>query len=165
MKCMRLPSVIICSTSGFAALARRERGGNPLALDDVGTRLRSVARRCAGWRRVRTIVAMSHKWDLRALRGPRFLRCRWRGLVGSGGQICGHARRTSCPDSGPSWSGFLDLVERFAAEVFGLQHLVLALLDQFADGLDVRVLQAIVRTDGEFEFLDGTIQCSTRGSL
>src|ERR1700682_4971343 len=53
---------------------------------------------------------------------------------------------------------FLDLVERLAAEVFRLQHFVLALLDQFADGLDIRVLQAIVRTDGEFEFLEGTVQ-------
>src|SRR6266853_3291987 len=53
---------------------------------------------------------------------------------------------------------FLDLVERLAAEIFRLQHLVLALLDQFADGLDIRVLQAIVRTDGEFEFLYGTVQ-------
>src|SRR2546430_7703892 len=51
-----------------------------------------------------------------------------------------------------------DLVERLAAEVFSLQHFVLALLDELTDGLDVRVLQAIVRAHGKLEFLDGAIQ-------
>src|SRR5277367_2400674 len=51
-----------------------------------------------------------------------------------------------------------DLVERFAAEVFGLQHFVLALLHEFADGLDVGVLQAIVGADGEFQLFHRTVQ-------
>src|SRR6266436_4421990 len=52
----------------------------------------------------------------------------------------------------------LDLVERLAAEVLGLQHFVFALLDELADGLDVRVLQAIVGAHGKLELLDGAIQ-------
>src|SRR5271156_2241654 len=51
-----------------------------------------------------------------------------------------------------------DLVERFAAEVFGLQHFVLALLHEFADGLDVGVLQAVVGADGKFEFFDRAVE-------
>ena len=42
---------------------------------------------------------------------------------------------------------FLDLVEALAAEVFGLEHLRFGLLHQFADGLDVGVLQAVVAAD------------------
>src|SRR6266436_4633633 len=52
----------------------------------------------------------------------------------------------------------LDLVERLAAKVLGLQHFVLALLHEFADGLDVGVLQAVVGAHGKFELLDGTVQ-------
>ena len=37
----------------------------------------------------------------------------------------------------------LDLLQRLAAEVLGLQHLGLGALDQVADGLDVRLLQAV----------------------
>src|SRR5271165_490535 len=51
-----------------------------------------------------------------------------------------------------------DLVERFAAEVFGLQHFVLALLHEFADGLDIGVLQAVVGTHGKFQLFHRTIQ-------
>src|SRR6267378_1470793 len=52
----------------------------------------------------------------------------------------------------------LDLVERLPTEVLGLQHFVFALLDEFADGLDVGVLQAVVRAHGKFKLLDGTVQ-------
>src|SRR3954468_16786377 len=38
----------------------------------------------------------------------------------------------------------LDLVERLPPEVLGLEHLSLGLLDELADGLDVRVLEAVV---------------------
>src|ERR1700730_7928885 len=51
-----------------------------------------------------------------------------------------------------------DLVERFAAEVLGLQHFVLALLHEFADGLDVGILQAIVGAHGKFQLFDGAIE-------
>ena len=37
-----------------------------------------------------------------------------------------------------------DLVQRFTAEVLGLQHLGFRLLHQFADALNVSVLQAVV---------------------
>src|SRR5208283_1051709 len=52
----------------------------------------------------------------------------------------------------------LDLVERFAAEVFGLQHFVFALLDKFSDGLDVGVLQAVVTAHGKLQLFDGAVQ-------
>src|SRR5260221_1097325 len=52
----------------------------------------------------------------------------------------------------------LDLVERFAAEVLGLEHFVFALLHQFANGLNVRVLQAVVRAHGKLELFDGTVE-------
>src|SRR5208282_5357850 len=52
----------------------------------------------------------------------------------------------------------LDLVERLSAEVLGLQHFVLALLHEFADGLDVRVLQAVVGTHGKFQLFHRTVQ-------
>src|SRR5256886_16137230 len=51
-----------------------------------------------------------------------------------------------------------DLVERLAAEVLSLQHFVFALLDELTDGLDVRILQAIVRAHGKLELLDRTVQ-------
>src|ERR1700731_397970 len=51
-----------------------------------------------------------------------------------------------------------DLVERFAAEVLGLQHFIFALLDEFANGLDVGVLQAVVGTHGKLEFFNGAVQ-------
>src|SRR5439155_3810450 len=53
---------------------------------------------------------------------------------------------------------FLDLVEGLAAKVFGLEHFVFALLHQLANGLNVRVLEAVVGADGKFEFFDGTVQ-------
>src|SRR6266849_4116410 len=52
----------------------------------------------------------------------------------------------------------LDLVERLAAEVFGLQHFIFALLDELADGLDVGVLQAVVGAHGKLELLDGAVE-------
>src|ERR1700676_1342294 len=51
-----------------------------------------------------------------------------------------------------------DLVQGLAAEVLGLEHFVFALLHQFANGLDIRVLQAVVRAHGKLEFLDGAVQ-------
>src|SRR5262249_22524202 len=44
---------------------------------------------------------------------------------------------------------FLDLVERLAAEVLGLEHLRFRLLHQLADGLDVGILQAVVTAHGK----------------
>src|SRR5690349_15601314 len=49
---------------------------------------------------------------------------------------------------------FLDLVQALAAEVLGLQHLAFALLHQFANGTDVRVLEAVVGPHRELELLD-----------
>src|SRR5438132_13051120 len=51
-----------------------------------------------------------------------------------------------------------DFVERLAAEVLGLQHFVFALLYKLADGLDVRVLQAIVGAHGKLKLLNRTVQ-------
>src|ERR1700760_2393567 len=45
----------------------------------------------------------------------------------------------------------LDLFERLAAEVLGLQHLGLGLLHELADVLDVGVLQAVGGTNAELE--------------
>jgi len=53
---------------------------------------------------------------------------------------------------------FFDLVQRLAAEIFRLQHFGLGLLYQFADTLNVRVLQAVVAANGQFEFFDGPVQ-------
>src|SRR6185437_5588427 len=52
----------------------------------------------------------------------------------------------------------LDLVERLAAEVLRLQHLVLALLDELADGLDIGVLQAVVRAHAQLQLLDRAVE-------
>src|SRR5215471_1240112 len=49
-----------------------------------------------------------------------------------------------------------DLLQRLAAEVLGLEHVLLGPLHQLADEGDVGVLQAIGRTDGELELVDGT---------
>src|SRR5882724_1800182 len=51
-----------------------------------------------------------------------------------------------------------DFVERLAAEVLGLEHFVFAFLHEFANGLDVRILQAVVGTDRKLELFDGTIK-------
>src|SRR5690606_6376119 len=49
---------------------------------------------------------------------------------------------------------FLDFVQRLAAEVRRAEHFRLRLLDQVADVDDVVVLQAVRRTDRQFEFVD-----------
>src|SRR6185369_12333122 len=40
---------------------------------------------------------------------------------------------------------FLDLVQRFASEVFGLEHVRLGLLDKLTDGSNIGVLKTVVR--------------------
>jgi hypothetical protein len=49
---------------------------------------------------------------------------------------------------------FLDLVQRLAAEVRGAEHLRFGLLDEVADVDDVVVLQAVGRTDRQFQLVD-----------
>src|SRR5882762_9829063 len=51
-----------------------------------------------------------------------------------------------------------DFIERLAAEVLGLQHFVFALLHEFANGLNIRVLQAVVRADGKLQFFHRAVQ-------
>src|SRR5882762_4865563 len=51
-----------------------------------------------------------------------------------------------------------DFIERLAAEVFRLQHFVLALLDEFTNGLNIRVLQAVVRANGKLQFFHRAVQ-------
>src|SRR5580658_4416966 len=53
---------------------------------------------------------------------------------------------------------FFDFVQRLAAEVFGLEHFGFSLLHQFADRLNVCILQAVVAAHGKLEFLDRTIK-------
>lgn len=53
---------------------------------------------------------------------------------------------------------FLDLVERLATEVRRLQQLVFRALDQVADVVDVLGLQAVRRTNRQFEIIDRTQQ-------
>src|SRR3990170_2705374 len=53
---------------------------------------------------------------------------------------------------------FLDLVERFAAKVRGLQQFGLGTLDQVADVVYVFRLQAVSRAHGELEVVDRTQQ-------
>ena len=53
---------------------------------------------------------------------------------------------------------FLDLVQRLAAEVLGLQHFGFGLLHQLADGLDIRVLQAVVAAHRKLKLFDGAVQ-------
>src|SRR5438309_577886 len=49
----------------------------------------------------------------------------------------------------------LDFLQGFPAEVLGLEHLRFALLHQVADGLDVRVLQAVGGADRELQLVYG----------
>src|SRR5204863_8584305 len=49
---------------------------------------------------------------------------------------------------------FLDLVERLAAQVRGLEQLVLGALDEVADVVDVLGLQAVGRAHRELEVVD-----------
>src|ERR1700757_1100720 len=53
---------------------------------------------------------------------------------------------------------FLDFVERLATQVRGLEQLGLGTLDQVADVVDVLGLQAVRRTDRQFELVDRTQQ-------
>src|SRR5581483_10889123 len=48
----------------------------------------------------------------------------------------------------------LDLVQRLAAEILGLQHFGFGLLHELANSLDIRILQAVVAAHRELEFLD-----------
>src|SRR5688500_12784847 len=52
----------------------------------------------------------------------------------------------------------LDLVQRLAAEVLGLEHLGLGLLHQLANRADVRVLEAVVGPDGQLQLLDALVE-------
>ena len=56
----------------------------------------------------------------------------------------------------------LDLVERLAAEVLGLEHLAFGLLHELAQRPDVRVLQAVVRPHGQLELLDALVEVLVR---
>ena len=51
---------------------------------------------------------------------------------------------------------FLDLIQRFAPEILGAKHFRFGLLHQVADGLDIRVLEAVVGTHAQLEFFDAT---------
>src|SRR5262245_18847170 len=51
----------------------------------------------------------------------------------------------------------LDLVERLAPEVLGLEHLRLGLLDQLADRPDVGVLQAVVRAHRQLQLVHALV--------
>ena len=53
---------------------------------------------------------------------------------------------------------FLNLIQRFATEIFRLQHFGFGLLHQFANRLNVGILQAIVTAHRELEFFDGAVQ-------
>src|ERR1700756_475036 len=53
---------------------------------------------------------------------------------------------------------FLDLVERLATQVRGLEQFGLGTLDQVADVVDVLGLQAVRRADRELELVDRTQQ-------
>src|SRR4051812_30994584 len=52
----------------------------------------------------------------------------------------------------------LDFVQRLFAEVAILEHLLLGLHRELADGGDVRVVQAIRRADGELDFVDRHVE-------
>src|SRR5258705_9967112 len=58
---------------------------------------------------------------------------------------------------------FLDLVERLAAQVRGLQELGLAALDQVADVIDVLGLEAVGGAHGELEVVDRAQQDRIHG--
>src|ERR1700674_5445660 len=141
----RLPRVIIRSTSGRVALARLMVVVMRSRSMTLVTRLRSVARRCAGLRPSFDPELRCRIASLAGLQADILLCCRRGGLAGK--------RR---PDDAPvliefhaqrqthAGQDFLDFVERFSPEVLGLQHFVLGFLNQLANRLDVGVLQAIV---------------------
>src|SRR5215212_9244252 len=60
---------------------------------------------------------------------------------------------------------FLDLVQGFAAEVRGPQHLGFGLLDEVADVDDVVVLETVRRADRELELVDLLEQRRIEGQL
>ena len=53
---------------------------------------------------------------------------------------------------------FLDLVQGLATEVLGLEHLGFGLLNEFADGDDVRVLQAVIAADRKLKLFYRTVE-------
>ena len=55
-----------------------------------------------------------------------------------------------------SGEDFLDFVERLAAEIRRLEKLVLSALNKVADEVDALSLEAVGRTNGEFEVVDRT---------
>src|SRR5579872_5381667 len=127
------------------------------------TKFRSVARRWAGLR--------PSLWpDLRCLMdrsAVRFLRSDRRGFLRSWRSSLARKRR---PDHASVLIEFhaeaqahflqnvLDLVERFAAKVFCLEHFRFGLLHQLAQVLNIGVLQTIVGANGKLELLHGTVQ-------
>src|SRR5262245_15990933 len=82
----------------------------------------------------------------------------WRQLAGRTGNsvtlfVDPHAQREA-----HGGQDFLDLIQRLAAEILGLQHFGFGLLHQLADGLDVRVLEAVVAAHGKLQLFHRTIQ-------
>src|SRR5262249_51370995 len=59
----------------------------------------------------------------------------------------------------------LDLVQRLATEVLGLEHLLLGLLDELAEITDVGVLEAVRGAHAEFQILDRPVEVLVDGGL
>ena len=131
----RLPSVMIRSTSGRVAFARRSVVVMRSRSMTLVTRLRNVARRCAGLRpSLDPEFKMSHV-SVPLLQPGGFLR-RLEERSGWERRPDNAAVLVKFHAQGPSpilVQDFLDLVERLPAEVLGLEHLVFGLLNEFAE--------------------------------
>ena len=57
----------------------------------------------------------------------------------------------------------LDFVQRLATQIRGLQELVFRSLDQIADIVNIFYLQAVGRTNGQFQIVDQTEQNRIQG--
>src|SRR5690606_36386825 len=137
----RLPSVIMRSASRRTSLALASVVSICSCSSSEVTMLRSMARR----------------WDVvrPSLRPPQ--RCLISGLARladlreslAGREVLErHAQREA-----HGGQHLLDLVERLAPEVLGLEHLGLGLLHQLADVLDVGVLEAVRRAHRQLELV------------
>src|SRR6266576_3412847 len=131
---------LLCNGPG--RFGTRQRGSNSPVLEQIGDQ--AAQHRAAVIRLLSefiTRVEMSHRCPLKA---DVLFRCRrgslaWQRWPDDAAVLVElHAQREA-----HLHQYVLNLVERLAAEVFGLQHFVFALLYELADGLDVRVLQAI----------------------
>ena len=123
-----------------------EGRGHAPVLDQAANEFASIALRCS---EVRPSLAVRFKCRMNFLIRP---------LVSSFGASINPGSKFMPERKAEGGQLVLDLVERLLAEVAVLEHFLLGLHRQLADGGDVGVVQAIRRADAELDLVDAHVE-------